>query len=280
MANPQETVAYIADMVDGAGDLDVSNVYDQAWPISQAIFDKINKRFPNLVRDPITDELQDYGVDPRTGPGGTLSGYSDSAEVDWMVHSYIGEFKKAFVNVHITCWLGPDIDVPHLGMAWGTSPRPWFYFDHMLRRDGATNPQYFDKYCGYRNERFLKLKTNPNLTTFTSRDPYIREVLSPTAMCFSVDDTPENWELMTEEAHRMVDEWLAWIDEAKANPVPAAERAQLAENDRILRETITERDPANQLAVRRYPEGIEEKLVRALGAKDRTLPRPPLDFGL
>jgi hypothetical protein len=278
MAN--ETVAYIADMVDGAGDLDVSNVYDQAWPISQAIFDKINKRFPNLVRDPGTDELQNYGVDPRTGPGGTLSGYSDSQEVDWMVHSYIGEFKKAFVNVHITCWLGPNIDVPHLGMAWGTSPRPWFYFDHMMRRDGATNPDYFDKYCGYRNERFLALKTNPNLTTFTSRDPYIREVLSPTAMCFSVDDTPENWELMTEEAHRMVDEWLDWIDEAQANPVPAEERAQLQKNDTILRETITERDPANQLAVRRYPDGVEEKLVRALGAKDRTLPRPPLDFGL
>ena len=101
MAN--ETVAYIADMVDDAGDLDVTNVYDQAWPISQAIFDKINKRASRASsRDPATDELQNYGVDPRTGPGGTLSAYSDSKEVDWMVHCYIGEFKKAFVNVHIT----------------------------------------------------------------------------------------------------------------------------------------------------------------------------------
>ena len=81
-------------------------------------------------------------------------------------------------------------------------------------------------------------------------------------MCFSVDDTPENWELMTEEAHRMVDEWLAWIDEATARSRPRS-APQLAENDRILRETITERDPANQLAVRRYPDGVEEKLVRA-----------------
>ena len=272
MAN--ETVAYIADMVDGAGDLDVTNVFDQAWPISQAIADKIFARFPDLVRDPCTDELQDYGGDPREEPGGRLSAYAGK-EVDWMVHSYIGEFKRAFVNVHVTCWLGPHIDVPHIGMAWGTSPRPWFYFDHMVRRDCNTDPEYFDKYVGYRNERFLALKTDPRLTTFTSRDPYIRQVLTPTSLCFSVDDSPEMWELMNAEAHRMVDEWLVWIDEA--TPVALEERAGLAERDLVLRRTIVERDPANSLAKRRYPEGIEPKLVRALWGGGRTLPGPALD---
>lgn len=273
MAN--ETVAFIADMVDDAGDLDVTNVFEQAWPISCAIRDKIMARFPDLKRDPVTDELQNYGDDPLKGPGGTLNAYTDSKEVDWFVHSYIGEFKKAFVNVHITAWLGPHIDVPHLGMAWGTSPRPWFYFDHMPRRFPTVNPDYFDKYIGYRNERYLKLKTDDRMTVFTSRDPFIRQSLSPTAMCFSVDDTPEMWAIMEKEAHDMVDEWLGWIDEAE--PTPMADREQLARETEIMRRTITERDPANQLATRRYPEGMEPKLVAGLNAKHRTLPPPALD---
>lgn len=277
-ARPQpgggETVAYIAEMVDDAGALDVTDIYEKAWPISCEIAEKIHARFPDLQRDASTDELQDYGGDPRQEPGGNLSGYS-SPEVDWMVHSWIGEFQRAFVNVHVTCWLGPHIDVPHLGMAFGTSPRPWFYLDHMVRRDANTDVAYFDKYVGYRNERFLALKTDPRMTTFTSRDPYIRQVLTPTAICFSVDNTDEMWELMRAEAHRMVDEWLAWIDEAE--PVPMAERAALAERDLILRRTIVERDPANTLAKRRYPPGIEPKLVRALWGADRVLPRPALD---
>jgi Red chlorophyll catabolite reductase (RCC reductase) len=269
-----ETVAYIADMVDGAGTLDVTDIFEHSWAISQEVRAKLDKRFPDLVRDPSTDDLQNYGVDPSEGPGGNLSAYVGEG-VDWMVHSWIGEFKKAFCNVHITVWLGPHIDVPHLGMAFGTSPRPWFYLDHMVRRDCNTSIDYFDKYVAYRNERYLEIKTDPRLTTFTSRDPYIRQVLTPTAMCFSADNNDEMWALMRELTHEMVDQWLTWVDEAE--PTPLEDRADLAARDQILRRTIVQRDPANVLAVRRYPEGIEEKLVRALAGDDRVLPRPSID---
>jgi hypothetical protein len=146
------------------------------------------------------------------------------------------------------------------------------YLDTPARQDLNTNIDYFDKYIEPRNEHYLELRVDPRLTQFVSRSAYIRQVLTDVAICSSLDNNEENWELMRTEAHRLVDIWLGWVKEAK--PVPVEKRAELAERDLILRRTIVKRDPANVLAARRLGPDIEERLVNALWGADRQLPRP------
>ena len=71
-----------------------------------------------------------------------------------------------------------------------------------------------------------------------------------------------------------VDRWLQWVDEAE--PVPAEERAALAETDLLMRRNIAERDPANVLGERLLGADLTNKLVRGLWGGDRELPRPGL----
>ena len=266
-----ETVAYIADMVDQAGDLDVTDIWENSWQISNELMDKIRPAF-ELTRDPAYADLEQYGeVDASKGPSGSLNTYS-GPEMDWLVHAWIGDFKRAFVNVHVTAYLGPHIDVPHLGIAFGTSPRPWMYLDTPVRRDLNTEIDYFDKYITPRNEHYLDVRVDPRCTQFVSRDPYIRQVLTDVCLCVSLDNNAENWEFMRTEAHAMVDQWLGWVNDAK--PIPVEEREEMARKDLLLRRTIVERDPANQLAARRFPPGYEDRLVRALWGAERTIPRP------
>jgi hypothetical protein len=33
-------------------------------------------------------------------------------EIDWLIHSWIGNSPLGFTNMHVTVWLGPHIDVP------------------------------------------------------------------------------------------------------------------------------------------------------------------------
>jgi len=266
-----ETVAYIADMVDQAGDLDVTDIWENSWRISNELMEKIRPVF-ELHRDPAYADLEHYGAeDASNGAAGSLNAFS-GPEVDWLAHAWIGDFKRAFVNVHVTVWLGPHIDVPHLGIAFGTSPRPWIYLDTPARQDLNTDIAYFDKYIQPRNEHYLDLRVDPRLTQFVSRDAYIRQVLTDVAICTSLDNTPENWEFMAAEAHRHVDMWIEWVKNAE--PVPAEKRADLAERDLILRRTIVQRDPANALAARRFPAGYEERLVKALWGAERETARP------
>ena len=51
-----------------------------------------------------------------------------------------------FTNMHVTAWLGPHIDVPHLGIAWGTLPDLWFYIDYNPRSDLMLDTDALDKY--------------------------------------------------------------------------------------------------------------------------------------
>jgi hypothetical protein len=270
-----ETVEWIADMVDSVGDLVVSDVWENSWQITNELMDKIKPVF-ELTEDPAYADLKQYGKNGYDGPGGSLSTYA-GPEMDWLVHSWIGDFQRGFVNCHVTAYLGPHIDVPHLGIAFGTSRTPWFYLDTPTRRDCNTEIEYFDKYIAPRNDHYLEVRTDPRCTAFVSRDPYIRQVLTDVCLCSSMENIPPNWDYMREEAHKHVDMWLGWVEDATKNgpAVPLEEREELAQRDLVLRRTICERDPANSLAsTREFPPGYEEILVRALWGAERTLPRP------
>ena len=267
-----ETLKGVQDIFDEREPTDATATFDRLWSITGEIMSKLEARF-DLARDPSTDDLESYRGEAEH-PSGRLAAYA-GPEIDWLVHSWIGNPPLGFTNMHVTAWLGPHIDVPHLGIAWGTLPDLWFYIDFNPRSDLMLDTGALDKYWGPFNEEFLELRADPGLSTFTSRALYIRQSLSETAVCFTTPGTTHDearLEQVRQLAHRRVDQWLRWVDEAA--PVPYEGRERLAADDLARRRTIAERDPANVMGVRFFGPEMCDRLVRALWGGDRVLPRP------
>jgi hypothetical protein len=264
-----ETLRHVEDMVDNSPVVDVHETFHQWKELLAELKAKIDARF-ELTRDPSTVELEQYGSYPD-GPGGSLAAYS-GPEVDWMVHSWLGNPSASFANLHLTCWLGPQIKVPHLGIALLVWPGGWFYLDSVPRTNMLVDGEYYDKYYAPLDAEWLELRSNPEFEYFVSRAGFIRASLSPTAYCYSFDRSERNIDVVRKLTHEHVDRWLAWVDEAE--PVPVEEQAALAATDLQIRKNIADRDPANVMGVRFFGEETTEKLVRGLWGGDRVLPRP------
>ncbi|GAB2839265.1 hypothetical protein GCM10022221_43490 [Actinocorallia aurea] len=265
-----ETIQSVEQMLDSRPVTDVTVTFERYQALLLELKAKIDARF-ETTRDPSTLELESYGTYPE-GPGGRVSAYS-GPEIDWMVHSWLGNPAASFANLHLTVWLGPHIRVPHLGIALLVWPEGWFYVDSVPRVSLVIDGEYYDKYYAPVNEPWLKFKDdNPEFTWFTSPAAFIRTSLSPTANCYSFPLSEDNLQAVEKWAREHVDRWLAWVDEAEE--VPEDERAALRETDLTIRRNIAERDPANSMGVRFFGEELTEKLVRALWGGDRELPRP------
>lgn len=264
-----ETVQHVEQMVDESPTVDVTATFNEWRELLADLKSRITARF-EVTRDPSTADLESYGVDG--GPGGSLAAYS-GPEIDWMVHSWLGNPSSGFVNLHLTVWLGPQVRAPHLGIALLLWPQGWFYTDMIPRGDLLGDTDYFDRYVNPNNEAWLEFKADhPDFTWFTSRSDFIRASLSPTAYCYSFPADEPNRETVAALLRTRVDQWLAWVDEAE--PVPAEERAALAERDQTIRRNIAERDPANVMGVRLLGAELTERLVRGLWGGDRVLERP------
>ncbi len=268
-----ETVERVVDMYDAAPDVDQRWVYDQLWELSEELRAKVDARF-ELVRDPSTDDLEAYGAEPGEGARGKLRAYS-GPEMDWFVHAWTGEPERSFSNIHVTNWLGPQVDVPHLGYAFGTLPSVWFLVEFVPRSDLSVDLASLERYYEPVNEPWLELRSDPRFKPFVSRSLYVRQVMSETSFCYSCDGTEDDLATIREVAHREMDRWLGWLDVAE--PVPLERRAALAERDLAVRRNTAELDPANQLAVRFFGEELTDRLVATLWGRDRQLPRPGLD---
>jgi len=264
-----ETVRSVADHVDASGaNVDVSGAYQVLWSIIDELYQKVVARF-ELTRDPSTDRFEQYGGEG--GPQGTVRAYS-GPQVDWMVHSWLGDTAHSFSNMHLTVWLGPHIKVPHFGLAFGTFPDVWCYLDSVPRSDLMVDLDSLDRYYEPVNEEHLDVRSRDGLTNFVSRSLYVRTSLSSTAHVFTTPDFEKGASSVRELAHAHLDRWLRWVDEAEA--VPVAERAALAERDLAVRRNVAERDPANVMGVRYFGQETTDALVRALWGGDRVLPRP------
>ncbi|MET7962713.1 oxidoreductase [Micromonospora zamorensis] len=264
-----DTLKHVEDMLDDSPTVDVHETFHRYQALLGELKAKITARFA-LTRDPSTEPLEHYGDYPN-GPGGSLAAYT-GPEVDWLVHSWLGNPGASFANLHLTCWLGPQVRVPHLGLALLVWPGGWFYVDSVPRVNMVEHGDYYDRYYEPANEEWLQLRNDPAFDYFVSRAGFIRASLSPTAYCYSFDRSPENIEKVSQVTHAHVDRWLRWVDEAE--PVPAEERAALAETDLRIRRNIADRDPANVMGVRYFGEETTNQLVRALWGGDRVLPRP------
>lgn len=264
-----QNLKFVQEFLDEAGPTDVSATFADWTALVDRLATKVKNRF-ELHRDPSTDALE--SVVTENGPKGTIRGYT-GPEIDWMIHSHMENTAVGFVNVHLTIWLGPQVRVPHFGMALGAFPQGWLFLDSVPRTYLMNDPEYFDKYYAPLNEEWEKVHAeNDWIEKFVSRDAFVRASLSPTAMCFMAPGDDRLTELVTGIAERHLDRWLQWVDEAER--VPEEEQAELAALDLNIRRNIAERDPANVVGERFFGPDMTKTMVSALWGGDRTLPRP------
>ena len=263
-----ETTQSIAQIHDAAGPIDTTAEFLQLKTAIDGMAEQVKSRF-ELVPDPSVEEFHTYGG--PTGPTGSINAFS-GPEVDWMIHSWIGDPAAGFTNLHLTCWLGPHTWVPHFGMAVGTVPDYWYFVDFVPRKDPLVDLDYLDRYYEPDNIEYMSMKHEPGFSPFVSQTLYIRQSVSHTAMCFVVERSPEHLARMIELAQGRLDRWFSHLD--AGDPVDPSERAALAARDLQVRRNVADRDPANVMGVRYFGEDMTERLVRSLWGGDRVTPRP------
>ena len=261
----------IEEMVEARPDVDNQENFEALWGLLGEMLGKVRSRF-EIEMDPCCKELQPYEGLPDTGAQGYIGAYAGD-EIDWLIHSWTGNPKMSFTNMHLTINLGPHVDVPHFGFALGTVPDIFWYMDYVPRVDMLVNTDYADKYYyGETNDTYIEMDRNPAFTPFVSREFFTRLAQTPNSICVGAPFNDENLETVRTLAHRQIDRWLKWVDDAE--PVPEGERAALAARDELIRRTICERDPANVVVDKLFTKEMGDYLVKTLWGGTRTLPRP------
>ncbi|MEH6549216.1 MAG: hypothetical protein V7711_08990 [Pseudomonadales bacterium] len=265
-----KTTQSIIDMVGSQPAVDNQDTFDQLWSILGDLFAKVDARF-ELHADPSTEILQPYhGLADSGGAEGFLSTFA-GPEIDWLVHSWVGNPKLSFTNMHLTISLGAQYDAPNLGLAFGTTPDLFFYMDYVPRKELLTNPEYMDQYYIEANQNFLTLQQESDMVSFISQDVYTRVAQTATSLCISAPNSTTNMDKITHHAHEMLDRWLGWLDKPAASP--ESEWEARAERDEFIRRTIADRDPVNPLVAKLFGDETANNAIRALWGGDRHLPR-------
>jgi hypothetical protein len=265
----QDTTKSLLELVDERPAVDTTGTFDVLWDTLAELRQKFDARF-TVEQDPSTLDLSSYtSLDGNAK--GSLRAYSGS-EIDWFCHTWIGNPLYSFSNMHFSIWLGPQINVPHFGMAMGTMPDVFFYCDYVPRTDLMVDLDYLDRYYNPINDRYVALRADERFGQFVSKTPYMRQSQSQSSHCYLVKPEPDVLQTLRVLAHDMFDTWLELVDSAE--PVPEADRAALAERDLFLRRSIADRDPANAMGDRLFGADMTTKLVRSLWGGDRVLPRP------
>lgn len=266
------TIKSVEELVSQDPHVDNRNLFDDLWGILSEHKAQIDGQF-QLMPDPSTKDLQ-----PFAAPGGKAKGYLSTFvgdEVDWLVHSWMGNPEKTFSNMHLAAWLGPSIQVPHLGMALGTMPDIFMYLDFIPRRDLRHDLEYHDRYYEPVNPIYLDMLGDPAVKPFVSKSLFMRTAQSHTSLCFMIKPSVAMVEKIKRVSRQLVGLWLSYVEEAreKNELVPESQRVALAERDLLLRRTIAERDPANSMGEHLFGESLTNKLVGSLWGQDRQIPR-------
>lgn len=262
----------LVELVDERPNIDNSETFVQLWDIYRSARQLFDKRFKVSMDLGCAEFVPEYEGLPGTGARGMVSAWS-GPEIDWFIHSWIGNPKHSFTNMHFTVWLGPHIKVPHLAIALGTVPDVFFYCDFLARADTTIDLDHFDRYFGGEtNDEYFAFRRNPNMVQFVSPSNYVRRVMSESGICITSQSSPENIKFIGDMVFKRLNRWLKWVDEAA--PVPVAERAALAERDLALRKNCALRDPANVIGDRLFGPAMTERLVSTLWGGNRVSQRP------
>ncbi len=263
------TTQSLVDLLAAQPDVDSTGWFGKLWDITRELAEKLTARF-ELKPDGSTEKFANY-----TSLDGNAKGSLNTfvgPEIDWFVHSHIGNPKHSFTNMHFTVWLGPQTNAPHFGMAMGTMPDIFFYFDYIPRTDLMVDLDYLDKYYQPVNTKWREFVDNPDYRPFISRDVYMRESVSQTGFVYLTTPSDKAISDIRGLAYFMFDGFLKNVNEAPATP--ANERAALAERDLKVRRAIADRDPANVVGEQLFGKDMANALVRGLWGGDRLSQRP------
>nr|WP_010130699.1 red chlorophyll catabolite reductase [Microbulbifer agarilyticus] len=262
----EEFVAHLA----GDVKIDTSETFDAVMTTRDRIWEKIQNSL-SLKEDLRCADLHNFDNLNGEHIGRMRTFTGDQSPVDWIIHSNIGTPKNTFTNIHLTIYLDESVDVPHLGMAFGTLPDAFFYIDPMPRYEPLSYPEHLQKYLTPLNDIYMSLQAElfeAGVKPFNAAMPFIRGSLSPVALAGIV---PLDFyrEKVEPKVFAYVDHWLKLVHEAKA--VQDAEaRAQLKQRDELIRRNIVHLDPANPIAERLVGKPLADRLVRILCAEERS----------
>ncbi len=264
-------VLTITEMVDADPDVDNRAVFTELYGVLTELRDRVFEAFdlePHASCEPYRS-----WASPDGSFKGSLNTWSspdpldgDAPRLEWFVHSWAGNPERSILDMNVTCWLGPQVDVPHLALVFGTVPHPYHYSDLLPRRDLAVSPDYLDRYYEPENAPFLEFRGDARFNWSVSHGSYMRAIVSPACYSFMGERDDETVKAFADHARRRFDRWMAMVEAAE--PVPVEQRAALTARDHRLRELCYRRDPMNALAGRVLGEDLLDDLVTArLGAE-------------
>ena len=265
----QKLTKEFAAHLDGDNHIDTSETYAAVLATRDRVWEKISSTL-SLREDLRCADLHEFNSleGEPTGRMRTFTG--DQSPVDWVIHSNIGSPKKTFTNIHLTIYVKDSVDVPHLGMAFGTLPDAFFYVDPMPRYEVLSEPDYLQKYLAPLNETYMALQNElfeAGVKPFNPAMPFIRSSLSPVALA-GVVPLAFYKEKVEPKILAYVDHWLELVQNAM--PVTdAKERARLRARDERVRSNIVHLDPANPIAERLVGKETADRLVRILCGEER-----------
>lgn len=236
--------------------VDVSRAWERCWGIHNGIVERVKRRFA-VKRHPST-EGRDYYTSLDGSMEGSFAAYSGH-EVDWLVHSWLGNRKASLLDMNATVYLGQQTRVPHLVIIFGTVPKLFFYADYTPRCDLKIDIDYVQKYYEPANASCLKMRGHPSFTWNWSHGTYLRGLMSPVCTSIMGELTDENIGACEAYLEEFVGRWFKWIDEAEK--VPDAERAALQKYDYTIRELGYRTDPMNVLAKRGFGEAEFNRML-------------------
>ena len=240
--------------------VDVSKAWERCWGIQTNIIERVRERF-EVAKHP-SCEGRDYFTSSEHPDHGLLEGsfnaYSGD-QVDWLVHSWIGNRQRSILDINATVFLGQETRVPHLAVIFGTIPRLYFYAEYTPRMDLRTNPDYLNHYYEPVNQDFLEFRANPNWTRFVSHGTYLRSLMSPVCVSSHAELTDENIDFCEDYLERFIGRWFSWLDQAEE--VPESERNDQQIYDFQVRELGYRNDPMNVLPIQVFGEEEANRML-------------------
>jgi len=224
--------------------VDVSDAWKRCWGIHAGIVERVRARFP-LEKHPSTFG-REYYTSLDGGMEGSFNAYT-GPQVDWLVHSWLGNRKASLLDMNATVYLAQANRVPHLVVIFGTVPKLFFYADYTPRVDLRMNLDYVDKYYEPANASAIELRGNPNFTWNWSHGTYLRGLMSPVCTSIMGELNDANIDICENYLKEFVDRWFGWLDEAERDPLPESERAAQQHYDFYVREMGYRTDPMNVL---------------------------------
>ncbi len=248
----------ITEYFDENPNVDNTEIFNEFWRILTDLREKLEKRF-NVKRHP-TSAGYEYYQTPDQSFEGSLNTFNGDM-VEWMVHSWIGNRKASILDMNFTIWLGPQIEVPHLGIVFGTIPKIYHYSDCLPRRDLMANYDYLAKYYEPFNAEYLKLRSDPRFETMVSHGSYMRAILTPIAANYATERDMKIIPVLEEYVHKLFDYWARMVENAEILPIN--EQREITKRDHYLRQACYKYDPMNSLSRRFLGDELTDTLVNA-----------------